>query len=274
MHALNLPSKSASNRRQTCLVIVRANGPFFYSMAAAALMEAAAVENVERLATIFASDYTFAGWLRDEWLPATQKRAAALRDYVEETWQEVDAGAALEQYRDLLRQNREHLPCGVSLSREALTACSHVTQAALFYRAVARWSDDHAIRELTAVFARDCVLAFSHFRSALDDAMRADRIGAFGAWQTLRANVRAARDVRVRNAYQAISVHCAQNVPFPVLDYPEFLQRMRDVITRCARPRWPERLVLNPWACAVRAGVQPARPAPAKWFRPVLSRAA
>ena len=107
MDAQTMPNTSSRfARRQTRLVIVRANGPLFYGIAAASLLEALAPRHAERMLHCFRADHALCDWMRTEWLPRKAARAQELREYVENTWPEFDWSAAHEQHRALAAERR------------------------------------------------------------------------------------------------------------------------------------------------------------------------
>lgn len=249
MHALT-PSAPRTDRRQTRLVIVRANGPLFYSVAIASFLEALASEGRE------------------------SARAAFLREYVQHSWPEVDWAGAFEHYRTLLTNQVAAPPYRATPAREALARCAASAQAALYYRALARWSDDHALRAFARGSALEAADAFVQLRGTFEAAARRERVGLVKSWRVVLACVRQARDVRVRLAFEALNAHCGPNAPFPTMLYCEFLQRMQAVIARCAAPVWSERVVFRAWR---RPAVVPAattREALRASFRPVFAQAA
>ena len=248
MHALT-SSAPRTDRRQTRLVIVRANGPLFYSVAIASFLEAVASG-------------------------ADTRRAAFLRDYVQQCWPEVDWAAALEHYRGLLATNGVAAPYRATPAREVLARCANAAQAALYYRALARWSDDHALRAFGRESALEAAGDFQRLRGTFDASARRERLGMLKSWQVVLACVRHARDMRVRLAFEALSAHCGPNAPFPTMPYPEFLQRMQAVIRRCAAPAWTETLVFGEWRRPAVVAAPAARQAPRASFRPVFAAAA
>ena len=276
MNAQAADSTRRIARPQTRLVIVRANGPFFYSTAAASLLEALAGSRSSsarwrclRATKLFPPLDT-----RGQWLPRKAERARALRAYVEETWPEFDWQAAYEHYRARSEQNGGTAPHRATTAHEALASCISAAQTALFYRSLARWSDDHRLRAMASVMAQEDADCFGHFRAAFDRRARSQRVGIVAALRTTRACVRSARDVAVRFAFEAIAAHCAVNVPFPLLDYREFLQRMQAVVRRCGQPARVERLLFQPWTRTPPASAEQPKQPLMKWFRPVLAQAA
>ena len=81
------------------LVLIRANGALFYSVAAAAVLESTAERGAERMLHLFSGDPELCEWLRAEWLPRKSARARLLREYVEQTWPEFDFTPALHEVR-------------------------------------------------------------------------------------------------------------------------------------------------------------------------------
>jgi hypothetical protein len=274
MNAISPSESSRSPRRQTRFVIVRANAPLFYSIVIGSFLENDAAEGGRGLMQRLNAQHETAQWMEAEWLPGKQSRAQALRQYVEQCWPEFGWDAAYEQYRDLMARHGKAVAYRRDAAREALEQCVNACQAGLFYRALARWSDDHALRALARDAACHEACAFERFRSVLDSASRCKPIGFVRAWRLTRACARYARDTRVRHAFDALNANCGFNAPFPILDYPEFLGRMRAVIDRCAAPAWAERVLFSAWRRAPSLNVGEPRQPRASWFRPVLSQAA
>jgi hypothetical protein len=86
--------------------------------------------------------------------------------------------------------------------------------------------------------------------------------------------VRTARDQQVPRAFTAINAQCAGHVPFPVLDYSEFVTRMGSVIERHGDLATPERVLLRTWKRAARVCSQQAPSKKPGWFKPALQRSA
>jgi hypothetical protein len=160
-------------------------------------------------------------------------------------------------------------------AHEALAHCVAATQSGVFYRSVARWADDPQLREVAAGIAREEALSFGHFRAAYERCARAQRFGLISAWRTAAACMRSARDLHLALAFRALGAHCRAQVPFPVLDYPEFLIRMRAVIECHGHLGAAERILLRTWKNRPRMMKRQetqARISPN--FRPVLQAAA
>ena len=254
------------------LVLVRANGPLFYSLAAASLLEARMPLAADRLLHFFGADQVMSQWLRTEWLPRKMMRAAQLRDYVSAMWPEYDWHAGLEQYRgmDADGGTGPHRP---SAAHEALARCVATAQSGIFYRSLARWAEDVKLRELARVMADEEAQSFSHFRTLYDMRLKAQGFGCTTAWRTALACARSARDSQVPRAFNAINAQCAVNVPFPVLEYPEFVARMGSVIERHGNLGFPERVLFRTWKAQPRVAVVKSEQRAPAWFNPVLKAA-
>lgn len=275
MDAQTMPNTSSRfARRQTRLVIVRANGPLFYSVAAASLLEAFAPRYTERMLHFFRGDEALCDWIRNDWSPRKVARAKELREYIQTTWPEFDWCAAQEQYGSAIEQNGGPGPHRATAAHEALARCVAAAQSALFYRALARWSDDLILRDMARVMAQEEALSFAYFRAAFERRARVERVGFATAWRTALGCVRAARDTGVRFAFEAIVAQWGPNTPFPAIDYIEFVKRMKGVVERQARLGLPERVLFRPWTRVPQvAAVAPKQPI-ARWFNPVLAQAA
>jgi hypothetical protein len=256
------------------LVLVRANGPLFYSLTAASLLESSMPLAADRMLHFFGSDAMLAQWIRAQWLPRKEARARQLREYIQSTWPEYDWFAGLEQYGVLADTQGSAAPYRPTAAHEALARCVAAAQSGVYYRSLARWADDPRLRELARAMAQEDTLSFAQFRSVYDRRLRVQGFGCTEAWTTALACVRSVRDSQVPRAFDAINSQCAAHVPFPVLEYPEFVSRMTSVIERHGNLGTPERVLLRTWRKQTRAprrDVQRPRPA---WFRPVFHAAA
>lgn len=257
--------------RPVQLVLVRANGPLFYSVAAAALLEADAATHAQRLLDCFRGNATFCAWIETEWLPRKLARAGELREFVENTWPELDWTAVREEYQALASRRC----AGPTAAHHLLARCVAAAQSGVFYRSLARWSDDRRLRDMARRYAHEEALSFAHFRSAYDLQPRAHRLGFVTAWRAAFACVRAARDTHVARAFGALCTQCGPNVAFNVLGYDEFVARMRAVVERCGQLGVAERVLLGSWKSRARTiKAVPNRPAAPAWFKPLFPAAA
>ena len=107
--------------RPVQLVLVRANAPLFYSLAAASLLEVGTPLAADRLLCFFGCDGVFAEWVRREWLPHKLGRAQLIRQYVQTTWPEYDWFAGHDQYRAMVSDGP--IARGATAAHEALSRC-------------------------------------------------------------------------------------------------------------------------------------------------------
>lgn len=256
------------------LVLVRANGPLFYSLAAASLLEDDMPLAADRLLHFFAADRVLAQWLKTEWLPRKLARAQQLREYVETTWPEYDRAAGQEQFGAAAGVAGGPGPQRPTAAHEALARCVATAQSGIYYRSLARWADDPRLRELAAAMAREEASSFSHFRNLYDRRLRDQGFGCTAAWTTALACVRTARDNQVPRAFHAINAQCSAHVPFPVLEYPEFVARMGSVIERHGNLGTPERVLLRTWKKPTKIRIDQTQQRGPAGFRPVLRAAA
>ena len=271
--ALSQPTPR-STHRPLQLVLVRANGPLFYSVAAASLLETGMPLAADRLLYYFGADQVLSQWITAEWLPRKMARAAQLREYVSVTWPEFDWHAGQEQFRAAAEAAGGTGPHRPSAAHEALARCVATAQSGIFYRSLARWAEDPTLRGMAKAMAEEEALAFSHFRNVYDRRLKSQGLGCATAWTTAMACTRSARDSLVPRAFNAINAQCIANVPFPVLEYPEFLTRMGAVIERHGHLGTPERVLFRAWKSRPRIQLaKPQQRAPT-WFKPVLGAAA
>ncbi|HEX2826643.1 MAG TPA: hypothetical protein VHP37_09885 [Burkholderiales bacterium] len=269
----NTPLRTpSSTHRPIQIVLVRANGPLFYSVAAASLLEAIAPLYARRLVYLARDDDALTRWIADEWLPKKAERARVLQDYVQRTWPELDWYCAHDQYCAQAAADGGLGPQRATLAHELLARCVAAAQSGVIYRCLARWADDPCLRALAAEIAQDEADCFAYFRAAYERVARAQRFGIAKAWRTARACVRTARDTHLPLVFRALNAQCGPQVPFPVLRYSEFLRRMRPVIARYAYPGSPERLLFRPWLGRPRVPkVYEKQHRHPDWFKPLFN---
>jgi hypothetical protein len=262
-----------SAQRPVQLVLVRANGPLFYSLAAASLLEAEVPQAAERLLHFFGADRELAQWLKCEWLPRKLARAGQLRDYIEATWPEYDWVAGHEHYR-ALKESAGGGPRRPTGAHEALARCVATAQGGVFYRSLSRWAEDRRLREIARAMAQEEALSFSEFRGLYDRRLRTQGFNCAAAWTTALGCVRAARDSHVPRAFDAINAQCPAQAPFPILEYPEFLMRMGAVIERHGDLGIPERILFRTWKARPRVRIDAGQRRGAMRFSPIFRAAA
>ena len=273
-HAL-LHTTDRPAHRPMHIVLVRANGPLFYSVTAAALLEAIAPIYAQRLRYLVRGDDELHRWIDDEWLPKKAARARLLQDYVERTWPEFDWPGGLDYYRAAAAAEGGLGPRRATLAQELLARCVASAQSGVIYRCLSRWADDPGLRSMAAGIAQEEAEWFTVLRAAYDVAARHQHFGLASAWRTARACVRTSRDTHLPLVFRAIAAHCGPQVPFPVIRYSEFLRRMRPVIARYANPGSPERLLFRPWNGRPRVPKVYEREARhPDWFKPLFKAAA
>ena len=270
-----LPTTDRPAHRPIQIVLVRANGPLFYSVAAASLLEAVAPVCARRLIYLAQDDAELVRWVNDEWLPRKAARARALQDYVERTWPEFDWAFAHEQHAAAAAADGGLGPQRATVAHELLARCVAAAQSGVIYRCLSRWADDPALRDMAAAMAYEESEWFARFRGAYDEAARVHNFGFASAWRTARACVRTGRDLHLPLVFGAITAQCGPRVPFPVLRYSEFLRRMRPVIQRYANPGSPERFLFNAWNGRPRVPkVYEKKHLHPDWFKPLFKTAA
>jgi len=234
--------------------IVRFNGPLFYSLGAAYLLEMAAPLHVSRLAQVFAARSHVALWLERSWQTRRTETGLRLRGFLEATWPEFDWGAAGQEFHESYRPAPAGQGAGAAL--EALGQCVAAVQAAVFYRALARGADEPALRALAREAAQVHGESFDYFRDLFEGCARYERVGLLASWRALHAACRSARDCDVRAAFAPLGRHWKGAPTVPELGYGEFRTRMAQMIERHAGLGRAERLLFRTW-------LEPERQAPA-----------
>jgi hypothetical protein len=263
--ALPLPTPKSMK-----LVLIRANGALFYSVAAAAVLESDAERAAGRMLDVFAADAPFCAWIKSEWLPCRRARARVLRDYIEQTWPEFDFAAALHEYAATSEGERGFGPQRTSAGHEALARCVSASQAALFYGALALWAEDQRLREVASASSQEESGALVRFRAVYERNASAGNMRWLASWFAARRMMRMCRDVQLPFLFACLSAHWRPHAPIAEMSYRDFVRRMRGVVRHRGKPGWAERAVFAPWGRRPRPrAVQSGRVT--AWFKPAVA---
>lgn len=239
--------------------LVRFNGTMFHALAAASFLETAVPLHVGRFAHAFGADPDLRLWLEQIWWPRRAELGRQLRVYVEATWPEFDWSAAYREFQNGYRPCTGLEGSRARVAREILGLCAMEAQAAMFYRALARSADEPQLRALAAQAACEHAEFFERFRSCFERRKRTERIGFMAAVRAVNAVCRSARDHDVAAAFRALGQHWSEDMIVPVMPYPEFRQRMLQLLLRHAALGQLERFLFRAWL--ERARARPAQQA-------------
>lgn len=244
-------AKTATQREQSeqarMRALVRFNGSMFHSLATASFLETAVPQHVDRLAQVFDADPDARLWLEQVWWPRRAELGRQLRAYVEATWPEFDWKAAYHEFHEGYHPLSGLEGRRARVAREALGLCVTEAQVALFYRALANSADEPKLRVLARGAACDHAEYFDFFRAYFERRKRIERVGFAATLRTVSAACRSARDYDVAAAFQALGRNWAGDAIVPGLGYPEFRQRMAELLQRRAVLGPIERLLFRPW---------------------------
>lgn len=253
--SIQAPQRGQSEQARA-RAIIRFNGLMFHCLSAASFLESAAPLHVESLSSALAAQTEARLWLEQIWLPNRLDLGRRLREYVEATWPEFDWSAGYAEF---------HRPCEVrarvvsgraGAALEVLACCVAETQAAVFYRALARAADEPTLRGLMREAASAHAGFFDYFRELFERRKRRERVGCAATWRMLRGACRAAREFHVRAAFDALAHNWSGQRTVPDLAYGEFVQRLAYLVGRHAALGRVERFLFRPW-------LAPERTAPA-----------
>lgn len=255
--------------------LVRFNGMMFRSLAAASFLETVVPLHVGRLAHALGADPDLRLWLEQIWWPRRAELGRRLRVYIETTWPEFDWNAAFREFQEGYR------PCSAlegssrRAAREVLGLCVMEAQAALLYRALAKCADEPQLRALIGQAAADHAEFFEYFRACFEQRKRVERVGFVATLRTVSAVCRSARDHDVAIAFRALDSHWSSDRIVPALVYPEFRQRVMQLLLRHAALGPIERLFFRPWLERenVRSAQQPHPDWHGRWLSPTLQPA-
>jgi hypothetical protein len=256
--------------RSTKLVLIRANGALFYSVAAAAVLESDAERTARRMLDLFADNGPFCQWMEAEWLPRKRARARTLRNYVEQTWPEFDFDAALHEYTATFGAELAYGPRRNSAVHEALARCVSASQAALFYGALGLWAEDERLRDIASACSQEEREALTRFLAIYRHSARGGNMRWLAAWFAARRIMRTCRDVQLPLLFTCLAAHWRPHAPIAEMSYRDFVRRMRGVVRHRGKPGWAERVVFAPWAHRPRVRVERAGRAPT-WLKPTLA---
>ena len=243
--SMNTPRES--NEQARLRALVRFNGLAFHSLAVASFLETAAPLQATRLLQACDAHSPLVGWLEHAWWPRRADLGRRLRSYIEMIWPEFDWNAAYDEFVNAYR------PCPALPGRRGGTAlqmmalCVTSAQSALFYRAMGASVDDPLLRGLASTAAAEHAAFFEYVRRAFEQSKRREGVGLLASLRVVAAACRFARDGAVAAAFRPLAENWRGASIVPGLSYPEYRDRMAQLILRCAKPGWLERLLFRPW---------------------------
>jgi hypothetical protein len=257
------------NEQARMRALVRFNGSTFRSLAAASFLETAVPLHVNRLTQVLGADPDVGLWLEQVWWPQRAELGRQLRAHIESTWPEFDWNGAYHEFYESYRPLSGLAGLRARTAREALALCVTEAQAALFYRALANSADEPQLRALAREAACDHAAFFDFFRAYFERRKRIERVGFIATLRTVTAICRSARDHDVAAAFQALDHNWRGAAIVPGIDYPEYRQRMGQLLLRHAALGPVERLLFRPWLDRGRAVPAPQLQAnqPNPWLR-------
>ena len=267
--ATTTTSPRESSEQNRLRALVRFNGLAFHSLATASFLETVAPRQATRLSQACGGRPDLAAWLEQVWWPRRAELGRQLRDYIEATWPEFDWNGAYEEFAEAYRPGQAISGGAGGTAVQALALCVISAQSALLYRALGASVDDPALRALTARAATEHAAFFDTLRPIYERGRRLEGLGLIASWQAAGRVCRAARDGAVAAAFRPLAESWKGASIVPGLSYPEYRNRMSQLVLRCASLGWLERLLLKPWLERERRA--PALPAPRaeSWVRAV-----
>ena len=235
--------------------IVRFNSVMFHSLAAVSFLESAVPLHAERLNVVLAAQPEARLWLEQVWVAQRAELGRRLREYVEATWPEFDWAAAYAEFLQPCRA-RAGIDRRRPVALEALRLCVWETQAAVFYRGLARAADEAGLRALAREAAVAHAAFFDYFRGVHEHCKRHQRVGFAATWRAPRAVCHSARELHMRAAFEALPQNWNGPRTVPELPYGEFVQRLVQLVRRHSGIGRVEQFLFRPW-------LEIERPAPA-----------
>jgi hypothetical protein len=228
-------------------VMTRHNGLVFYGLAAASFLETAIPVHATGLLQLFSADDEITRWIERCWWPAKCGHAREMRSYIETVWPEFDWGAAYADFYEAYRPLAAVLHARHG-AREALVRSASAAQASAFYRCLGTSADDAGLRHMLYRMAADESAHFAFFRRTYVQRDRSGRLGVLKAYRTVVTCVARARDVDVQVAFSHLGArHWYGDTPFAHIEYPEFVQRMGELVRRHVPLGIAQRLLFRPW---------------------------
>lgn len=271
-----IPTPATKQRGQSEMAraraIVRFNSVMFHGLAVASFLESAAPLHAERVNAVLGTQPEARLWLEQVWVAQRVELGLRLRAYVEATWPEFDWSTA---YAEFLRPCRAR--AGINRRRpvalEALRLCVWETQAAVFYRGLARGADEAGLRALAREAASAHAAFFDYFRGVHEHCKRRERVGFAATWRAPRAVCRSARELHMRAAFEALPQNWNGPRTVPELPYGEFVQRLVQLVRRHAGLGRAEEFLFRPWLRIERPAPATPSAVPALPARPTLQSA-
>lgn len=254
-------NQRVQNEQARMRALVRFNGLAFHSLAAASFLESAVPLQVRRLARAFGDRPDARFWLEQVWWPQRAELGRRLRGYVEATWPEFDWDDGYQEFSGNYHPGGGLAGRQGGASVEALGLCVTAAQAALFYRSLASSADEPALRALARMAAADHAGYFDFFRALFERCRVNERVGLAATWRTLIAVCRSARDHDVAAAFHALERNWKGAPIVPGFRYPDYRERMAQLIRRHAAPGPVQRLLFRPWLVREKSAPAPQRAA-------------
>jgi rubrerythrin len=176
----------------------------FFSVLVSSLLESAVGLYTNSLVQMFKGDREIIRWLIEIWTVEESRHGSQMRDYILEKWPEFD------WYHTFATFRREYSPlCEVHCLRptralELLARCVTETEAALYYRTMASYTEDRRLHSLFSSLYRDEV---SHYKFFLEK-FRFYNCREKHSWYKLAETIHKRTDL-VANEDVAIASKCA-----------------------------------------------------------------
>ena len=226
--------------------LVRMNGTCFHAVVIASFLESVAPDAAKRMFRHSESGQSAARWVDEVWLPSRSVRSTQLRERVAMIWPEFDWAEARSRFRQeywwVLSGGRQYTTAS-SLFDLSLAAA----HAAIFYRMLGAWSDDHEIRRIATDAASEELRHFAWLQRSYNDCDRRDRMSFWDAAVRARATQHRWRDHSVRLAFESIAAGWTGPAVVSEVSYPSLLAAIASAAGRTQGAGLMRRLLLRPW---------------------------
>ncbi len=217
----------------------------FYSMAISSFLESAVPEYVRNLQLLCSTDRELVAWLQNIWEPDERRHGELTAAYVRKTWPQFSWSSAYSDFMTLIpKQDISHLNSSFGL--EMLSRCVTETEAAMMYRCLCSYTIDGALKNIMHRLSTDEIRHYNMFRKTFRRQQAVEKNNAVEIVQTIqcRSKTILARDVSL--AFKSLNHHWREEAPFALMDYAEFLEVTRQIVSVHLPVEETKRMLLKP----------------------------
>jgi hypothetical protein len=205
--------------------------PFiFYAIAVSSLLESTVDTFVHNLKPLFGNNKELYGWLEGIWLPEELEHGKLTKEYLGRIWPEFNWDEAYSDFYRIYEPRCRTEELRKTPGLEALARCVTETEAAMFYRCISNYTNDHELKSLMNKMSKDEIKHYTKLRKAFEYYNKEEGNGFLRRSLVVFRRSQLVRDEDIAIAFSHLSMAWKGPKPFPELTYSDFLKRMSYVM--------------------------------------------